>query len=449
MREGKREAPKPDAVVTEDVSVTPEVDVTAPAPEVVPVVSPSAPEVPQAVVSTQPRETSSSHEAGAQSARAPPVEVLAAIDTSEPPAAQVSVPRALSPIESLLADIVRHLQYTFANIAPTMAPHQAVYTATGTLVGNLHGQSNNGFKLTYTVTQAPRYGEVLIDQATGQYTYIPDPFHFNPGFIDTFTITANNGTAARLPGLLGVVQDVVHSVAQRLGFAQRDTESVVVNVSLVRPGAAGDPTNAQYWAQQHYEDCALMAVAMISGQLNGVLPTDQTEQDIIDEASRTPSVVRPGEMMWYSSTQHGISPLDAVQLLRNHGFNTTWRTFGTVGQPISYANGQAALDKLTADLAAGHGVFVAVNARTIWTAVDPVDWGGKPDIMNHAVVVLAVDTERGLVYLNDSGVPFGQGMVVPLGAFMWAWGTSSFFSATAEKPVAAEQEVEEALLIAA
>lgn len=367
-----------------------------------------------------------------ESSRGPPQPTVDAAPVAEPAAATPA-----SPLHTLWQDIVRHLQYTFANVAPTMAPTNGSQASNGSVTGALNGKSNNGFGLTYTVTRGPEHGTVVIDQESGQYTYTPKVS--DPRFTDSFEITADNGTAARLPGLAGAVQGALHGFAQNLGFAKADTVSAVVSVTAVWPGTIGDPTNAQYWAEQNYQDCVLMSVAMITGQLRGVRPTDQTEQDIIAEASRTRSVVDPSRMMWYSSTQLGVYYRDGEQLLKNHGFDTEYRTYGPERGSTSDAGIQALTD-LSRDLAAGHGVLVATNPRSLWHAEQTSVEGGNIFVQNHAIVVLAYDVSRGIVYINDSGYKtdkVGQGAAVTIGAFMWAWQTSGYITVVAKKP---EQE---------
>ncbi|MDF2825173.1 MAG: hypothetical protein K0R68_2581, partial [Mycobacterium sp.] len=235
----------------------------------------------------------------------------------------------------------------------------------------------------------------------------------------------------------------LHGLAQNLGISQADSVSAVVSVTAVWPGTIGDPTNAQYWAEQNYNDCVLMSVAMITGQLREVRPTDQTEVDIINEASRTRSVVDPSRMMWYSSSQNSVYYRDGEQLLKNHGFETEYRTYGTEGGSTSN-NGIQALTDLARDLAAGNGVFVATNPRSLWHAEQTSIENGNIFVQHHAIVVLAYDVARGIVYINDSGYKaehVGQGAAVTVGAFMWAWQTSGYLTVVAKKPATSTSEV--------
>jgi hypothetical protein len=391
-------------------------------------------------------------EESAATPRAGPLSLVTADSTAQQSIAQES-PAEPASWQSLLADIFRALQYTFANKAPTLAPQDGVQNANGKVVGELNGNSNNGFELTYTVTQGPAHGTVTIDQATGRYTYTPDAY--DSRLTDSFVITADNGAAAQLPGLLGGVQGFVHGIAQGLGIAQADTVSTTIEVRSWFPYiTSGDPTDAQYWAEQNYQNCVLMSVAMIEGQLTKVLPTDQTEQDMIDLASRTPSVVDPSKMMWTGPDALGVKYRDGAELLRMKGFDVDYRYYSDVEyEKGTYAQGQQALTDLKADLAEGKGVLVSVNGKTIWTAEKPGPWNGEFfGYANHAIVVVAVDQTRGVVWINDSGLKYqeiGKGAAVPLGAFMYAWAAGGYLTIASSVKPAEEEQAEEAMLIAA
>lgn len=365
----------------------------------------------------------------ATASRAPPLQLVPASHSG----AEVPEPRPSR--QSLLADITRQVEYTFFNRAPTIAPSTTVQTPAKQVTGYLNGQSNNGFSVTYIVTQAPKYGTLFVDQATGRYTYTPDVALVEPGITDSFTITADNGAAAQLPGLAGVVQSALHAFAQNTGLSQKDTVAAGLKITVTGTGLYGDPANSKYWAEQHFDNCALMSVAAITGQLNGLVPTDATEDAIINEAKNTPSIVVPGRMMYIEAGDVGVYPRDAAQLLRNHGFDVDYRDYsGPNDAPATYADGQLALIELEAALARGNGVLVTVNADTIRKAANPDYVADEFTRADHAVAVIAVDAVNGKVWVNDSGRTWGQGMEVPLGAFMWAWQSGDFTRAIASKP---------------
>jgi Peptidase_C39 like family len=165
----------------------------------------------------------------------------------------------------------------------------------------------------------------------------------------------------------------------------------------------GDPAAAApYWRYQHQQDCGLMAVADVVGQLTGREPS-QIGMELRGVFTKSES--HRGDVYHFD----GTSPQDMVLLLQKHGIQsdlTTGNSMGTLEQ----------------DLAGGHKVIAALNAETIWNY--PAGDGDRttPD---HAVVVTGVDTGANVVHLNDSGTPDGRDEQIPLATFSQAWQTSN------------------------
>ncbi|MBV9515538.1 MAG: C39 family peptidase [Mycobacteriaceae bacterium] len=183
----------------------------------------------------------------------------------------------------------------------------------------------------------------------------------------------------------------------------------------------GDPAAAaKFWREQHYDDCALMSVADVVGQLTGHMPT---EQEIIDVAEKTPSKTHPGSVYIKPDNPSdatdgmGTSPEDEVVLLAHYGITGVITDSDTAGQS-GVATGLEALEKY---LAAGRRVIAGVNAETIWNSSD-----GQRTEADHALVVTGVDTKRGIVHLNDSGTPDGRDEQVSIATFMQAWKPDGF-----------------------
>ena len=164
----------------------------------------------------------------------------------------------------------------------------------------------------------------------------------------------------------------------------------------------GDPeAAAPYWRYQHQQDCGLMAVADVVGQLTGREPS-QIGMELRGVFTKSES--HRGDVYHFD----GTSPQDMVLLLQKHGIEsdlTTGNSMGTLEQ----------------DLAGGHKVIAALNAETIWNY--PAGDGDRttPD---HAVVVTGVDTGANVVHVNDSGTPHGSNEQIPLATFSQAWRTS-------------------------
>jgi Peptidase_C39 like family len=188
--------------------------------------------------------------------------------------------------------------------------------------------------------------------------------------------------------------------------------TLIVAVAIGLAGVAhGDPNGqmygnpgaaAPYWRYQHQEDCGLMAVADVVGQLTGREPS---QMGIELRGVFTKSESHRGGIYRFD----GTSPEDLVVLLGRYGIQSQLTTGNTM----------AALEQ---DLAGGHKVIAAVNAETIWNY--PPGKGNRTDA-DHAVVVTGVDTRNGIVHLNDSGTPNGRDEQLAMATFTHAWATSN------------------------
>jgi hypothetical protein len=191
--------------------------------------------------------------------------------------------------------------------------------------------------------------------------------------------------------------------------ARAATATLFVAAAVASAGVAhadgqmyGDPeAAAPYWRYQHQQDCGLMAVADVIGQLTGREPS-QIGMEL--RGIFTKSESHRGDVYHFD----GTSPQDLVLLLQKHGIQsdlTTGNSMGTLEQ----------------DLAGGHKVIAALNAETIWNYPAGDGDRTRPD---HAVVVTGVDTGANIVHLNDSGTPSGRNEQIPMTTFSQAWATS-------------------------
>jgi hypothetical protein len=181
------------------------------------------------------------------------------------------------------------------------------------------------------------------------------------------------------------------------------------------PGMVGDPAKAaQYWAPQSYDDdCVLMSVADVVGQITGQKPS---EQDVITLAENTPSTVNDGPVYTRPTPTSnpddgGTSSSDIAVLLAHYGIQVT----------TPDAKGDAALDALKTALAQRHAVLIGVDSGALWYGTPPA--GAEGD---HQLVVTGVDTVQNVVHLNDPGDDEGGNVQVPLAQFMEAWKGSSY-----------------------
>jgi hypothetical protein len=159
---------------------------------------------------------------------------------------------------------------------------------------------------------------------------------------------------------------------------------------------------ARYWRYQHGDDCGLMAVADVVGQVTGREPM---QIGIELRGVFTKSEAHRGSVYRFD----GTSPEDMVVLLGKYG----------VQSQLTTGNSMQTLEQ---DLAGGHKVIAAVNAETIWNY--RAGQGQRSDA-DHAVVVTGVDTRVGVVHLNDSGTPNGRDEQIPMATFTQAWSTGN------------------------
>lgn len=178
----------------------------------------------------------------------------------------------------------------------------------------------------------------------------------------------------------------------------------------------GNPDDAStYWFEQSYSDCGLLAVATIVGMVTGDAPS---EQDMIKLAGDTPSQERSGPIYrppqpGDDTTDNATAPEDQLRLLKHFGIAATV-TNDDIASTGGIPTGRDALQQY---LGAGRKAIVGVNAETIWGE------DGDHSEEDHAVVVAAIDTDRQVVYLSDSGTESGAGEQVPLDTFETAWQT--------------------------
>jgi hypothetical protein len=189
----------------------------------------------------------------------------------------------------------------------------------------------------------------------------------------------------------------------------------------------GDPSAAaQWWRHQQYDDCIIMSVADVVGQVTGKEPS---ERAIIKKAQSTPSKAHSGSVY--------IKPADTKD--PNSGMGTYFADIPTLlaaygVKAVNTDKGSAAktgvaagIEALEQQLGGGHKVIVGVNAEMIWRKpIESKDKDGNP-VADHGVVVIGVDAAKNVVHLNDSGTKDGRDEQIPLELFVKAWDTSDDF----------------------
>ncbi|CPR05437.1 Papain-like cysteine protease AvrRpt2 [Mycobacterium bohemicum DSM 44277] len=187
----------------------------------------------------------------------------------------------------------------------------------------------------------------------------------------------------------------------------------VATSATAADGVYGDPAAAaKYWQQQSLEDnCGLMAVADVVGEVTGHSPT---ERQIIALAEVTPSQTNPGPIYappadpGHSNGNGGIEMGDEVVLLDHYGIKSTMTYSAHPDQ-----TGLPALERYLAD---DRKVIAWVNSAVIWKTSD------QRTKADHFLVVTGIDTNNDVVHLNDPGADSPDERV-SIGTFLTAWHT--------------------------
>ncbi len=96
------------------------------------------------------------------------------------------------------------------------------------------------------------------------------------------------------------------------------------------------------------------------------------------------------------------------------------------------------LADLEAYLDEGRSLILGVDSGDIWGEPDPAGTTGEAD---HALVITAIDQDRGYVVLSDPGNPDGNEDVVPLADFVEAWSGSDNSAIVTTEPTHPTTEV--------
>ena len=177
--------------------------------------------------------------------------------------------------------------------------------------------------------------------------------------------------------------------------------------------------------QQEQEDCMEASIADVINEMGHGHVTDE---NIAQEAEQTPSTVAvnpftgdplPSGHPMYAPGK-GSFLQDAPTLLASHGVQAIFTDDQTA------ARGGPATDiaGLQQQLNAGHHVLVGVDAEKIWSAIG-LPTGPDGNHPDHVVEVTGIDTDKGVVYLNDTGNPHsGAAEAVDINVFEQAWALS-------------------------
>lgn len=133
---------------------------------------------------------------------------------------------------------------------------------------------------------------------------------------------------------------------------------------------------------------AAMAVTILTGEETS-------------EAEAVSAAVDLGLLDGEPGDWEGMTAGEAVTLLEDMGVDAHLET--------------GDIDDLRTHLDEGDAVILSVDAEELWGE------GEGDTTADHAVVLVAIDDERGVAVVDDPGVPGGQGMEIPLEDLEDAW----------------------------
>ncbi len=228
---------------------------------------------------------------------------------------------------------------------------------------------------------------------------------------------------------ISTVAEAAGSLAVAFGFVLGSAIGATGAASAASGTMYGDPSAAaQWWRHQEYDDCVIMSIADVVGQVTGKEPS---ERAIIKKAQSTPSAAHSGSVyIKPADTKNpnsgmGTYFVDIPTLLAAYGVKSVITDKGSAAK-AGVATGVEALEQ---QLGGGHKVIVGLNAEMIWKrSIKNKDKDGNP-VADHGVVVTGVDTANNVVHLNDSGSKDGRDEQIPLDLFVKAWDTSDDFMA--------------------
>lgn len=182
-------------------------------------------------------------------------------------------------------------------------------------------------------------------------------------------------------------------------------------VPLVEDGQlAGDPTgDSEHWFEQATNGfCVPASIAQIVSEYTGVHHDDELA-----------FVERANELHAFTVGPDGVPSMDiegALRLLEDAGVPASIEVGQGVGTLVDY-------------LAEGRRVMLAVDSGEIWQGEAIED-----DTADHAIVITAIDTERGVAVLSDPGHPEGDMMEVPIDVLDDAWADSGYAAVVCDEP---------------
>ena len=268
---------------------------------------------------------------------------------------------------------------------PTGAIVAATFVDPGGAVTEMSGDGLEGFLTDLT---DPLSDHLVVTPDTHSYDPSQTPFPLD-----------ESGSVTQIPvdPTSRVLVDDVVSTSDYEAWLD-DHASVSIDTPPGADGVIGDVSDVDFWFEQSTAyTCAPAAATQII-------------EDFLD-------VQAPNEMevsVWAAehdllTTGGGMAPEDLATVLTEFGVPST----------VVHDQGW---DDIAGYLAEGRSVVMTVDSGDYWGQDDAGEAeDSDTDFVDHAVRIVAIDTERRVAVLSDSGTPDGRQLEVPLEAMEEAW----------------------------
>lgn len=147
-------------------------------------------------------------------------------------------PNTPEPVTPIAWAVLGWVRRNFFNQTPTIAYNPTTSVQTGqTVSGNIGATDPEGDTLTYKVIQAPKYGTLTIDQATGNFTYTPNEIDYDSVQTDSFKVSVTDGN-----NVLGLFSQRSAKAEIEVSVLNPTVQRVILNM----PGGVKNPVNPRY-----------------------------------------------------------------------------------------------------------------------------------------------------------------------------------------------------------
>lgn len=136
------------------------------------------------------------------------------------PLADPALPAPSPVTDGVLAWVRRVITHTFFNKTPVVRGIETEQILTGQTIITIDAYDPNGDPLTYEIIQ-PQGGLVFREPLTGAFVYTPTVPVIGDEVPVKFDVVIRDDSE-HLTGILGTIQNVLHSIARIFGLAQRD-----------------------------------------------------------------------------------------------------------------------------------------------------------------------------------------------------------------------------------